>query len=78
MVLIPSVVDVTSVVVTLKILVVVVGRFVVEAQGIVALNPFVFSLARSGAAKEEERWRRQKASFITVAVLKVLLFWGSC
>ena len=74
MVLIPFVVDITSVVDTSKNLVVVGGRIVVETPGIVALNPFVFSLARSGAAKEEERGRRHKASFIIFAVLKVLLF----
>ena len=69
MVLIPFVVDITSVVDTSKNLVVVGGRIVVETPGIVASIPFMFSLARSGAAKEEERWRRHKASFIILAVL---------
>ena len=68
MVLIPPVVDVTSVVVSFKNLVVVGADVVVETQGIVSLNPLVFSLARSGAAREEERGRRNKASII-VAVL---------
>ena len=68
MVLIHSVVDVTSVVVTFKNLVVG-ADVVVETPGIVSLNPFVLSLARNGAAKEEERGRRHKASFIIVAVL---------
>ena len=63
MVFIPPLVDVTSVVVVVG------GGDVVESPGIVSLNPFVFSLARSGAAKEEERGRRNKASFIIVAVL---------
>ena len=67
MVLIHPVVDVTSVVVTFKNLVVG-ADVVVETPGIVELNPFVFSLARSGAEKEEERGRRNKASVI-VAVL---------
>ena len=64
MVLIPPVVDATSVVVTFKNLGVVGADVVVETPGIVSLNPFVFSLARSGAAKEEERGRRNKASII--------------
>ena len=63
MVLIPPLVDVTSVVVVVG------GGDVVESPGIVLLNPFVFSLARSGAAKEEERGRRNRASVIIVAVL---------
>ena len=66
MVLIPPVVDVTSVVVTSKNLVVVGGRIVVETPGIVALNPFVFSLERSGKAKEEEIERKNKANFIAI------------
>ena len=72
--LIPSDVDVTSVVVTFKNLVVVVvgGGVVVETAGIVALNPFVFSLERSGAAKEEERGRRNRASII-IAILSSFL-----
>ena len=65
--LIPSDVDVTSVVVTFKNLVV-----VVKSAGIVALNPFVFSLERSGAAKEEERGRRNRASII-IAILSSFL-----
>ena len=66
--LIPSDVDVTSVVVTFKNLVVVVvgGGVVVETAGIVALNPFVFSLERSGKAKEEEIERKNKANFIAI------------
>ena len=67
MVLIPPDVDVASVVVTFKNLVVVIGGVVVENPGVVAL--FVFSLARSGAEKEEERGRRNRASVIIVAVL---------
>ena len=65
MVFIPPDVDVASVVVTLNNLVVVVGG-VVENPGVVAL--FVLSLARSGAAKEEERGRRNRASII-IAIL---------
>ena len=57
MLLTPPVVDVTSVVVTFKNLVV--GDVVVVET---ASNPFVFSLGRSGAAKEDERGRRNKAS----------------
>ena len=68
MVLIHPVVDVTSVVVTFKNLVVG-ADVVVETPGIVELNPFVFSLERSGAEKEEERGRRNRASVIIVAVL---------
>ena len=64
MVFIPPVVDVTSVVVTFKNLVVGGADVVVETPGTVSLNPFVFSLGRSGAAREEERGRRNKASFI--------------
>ena len=64
MVLIHPVVDATSVVVKFKNLVVVGADVVVETPGIVSLNPFVFSLARSGAAREEERGRRNRASFI--------------
>ena len=60
-VLIPPVVDVTSVVVMFKNLVVG-ADVVVETPGFVELNRFVFSLERSGAAKEEERVRRQKKS----------------
>ena len=60
MVLIPPNVDVTSVVVMFN----VGGGVVVETPGVVALNPFVFSLARSGAAKEEERGRRSRVSII--------------
>ena len=71
MVLIPLVVEITSVVDTSKNLVVVGGTVVVETPGIVSLNSFVFSLARSGAAKEEERGRRHKASFIIAAVLQL-------
>jgi hypothetical protein len=63
--MIPTVVVVvTSVVVSLKNLGVVGGDVVVETPGTVSLNPFVFSLERSGAAKEEERGRRTKASII--------------
>ena len=69
MVLIHPVVDATSVVVTFKNLVVG-ADVVVETPRIVELNPFVFSLARSGAEKEEERGRRHKTSFIIfVAIL---------
>jgi len=60
-VLIPPGVDVT-----LNNLVVVIGGVVVENPGVVAL--FVLSLARSGAAKEEERGRRNRAS-IVIAIL---------
>ena len=63
--LIPQDVDVASVVVTFKNLVVVVG-VVVETPGVVALNPFVFSLERSGKAKEEEIERKNKANFIAI------------
>ena len=66
MVLIPPDVDVASVVVTFKNLVVVIGGVVVENPGVVAL--FVFSLARSGAAKEEERGRRNKASIFIASL----------
>ena len=66
MVLIPPDVDVASVVVTLNNLVVVIGGVVVGNPGVVAL--FVFSLARSGAAKEEDRGRRNRAS-IFIAIL---------
>ena len=64
-VLIPPDVDVASVVVTFKNLVVV-GGVVVENPGVVAL--FVFSLARSGAAKEEERGRRNRASIVIASL----------
>ena len=64
MVLIPPDVDVTSVVVSFKSLVV---------GGGVALNPFVFWLERSGAAKEEERGRRSRASFIILQFFLALL-----
>ena len=63
MVLIPPNVDVTSVVVMFKNCVVG-GGVVVETPGVVALNPFLLSLARSGAAKEEERGRRSRVSII--------------
>ena len=69
MVMIPPVVVVTSAVVSFENLGVVGGDVVVETPGIVSLNPFVFSLARSGAAKEEERGRRHKASINIVAFL---------
>ena len=63
-VLSPPDVDVTSsVVVSFKTLVVVNGGAAVEIP-VVALNPFVFSLERSGAANEEEMGRRIRASFI--------------
>ena len=69
MVMIPPVVVVTSAVVSFENLGVVGGDVVVETPGIVSLNPFVFLLERSGAAKEEERGRRNRASVIIVAVL---------
>ena len=72
MVLIPPDVDVTSVVVSFKSLVVG-GGVVVETPGVVALNPFVFWLERSGAAKEEERGRRSRASFIILQFFLALL-----
>ena len=63
-VLSPPDVDVTSsVVVSFKTLVVVNGGAAVEIP-VVALNPFVFSLERSGAANEEEMGRKIRASFI--------------
>ena len=77
-VLIPPVVDVTSVVVSFKKLVVVGADAVVETPGIVSLNPFVFSLARSGAAKEEERGRRNRASIIVAVVFTFGLFLNFC
>ena len=73
MVLIHPDVDVTSVVVTFKNCVVG-GGVVVESPGVVALNPFVFSLARSGAAKEEERGRRSRVSIIIVLSFGLFLY----
>ena len=75
-VLVPPDIDVTSVVVTFKNLVVG-GIVVVETKGMVALNPF--SLERSGAAREEEMGRRKRASIMifswrTLSVGILLLF----
>ena len=67
---------ITSVVVTLKYLVVG-GGVVVETSGVVALNLFVFSLGKKGKAKEEERGRKNKAS-IVIAFLWFLLFDSCC
>ena len=80
LVLSPPDVDVTSsVVVSFKTLVVVGGGVAVEIPGVVALNPFVFSLERSGAAKEEERGRRNRASIIIIAVVfTFVLFLNFC
>ena len=79
MVMIPTVVVVvTSVVVSFENLVVVGGDVVVETPGIVSLNPFVFSLERSGAAKEEERGRRNRASIIVAVVFTFGLFLNFC
>jgi len=65
-VLIPPDVDDASVVVTLNNLVVVIGGVVVENPGVVAL--FLFSWSRSGAANEEERGRRNRASIVIASL----------
>ena len=55
-----SVLSLISAVVTFKNVVVVGG--VVKTPGVVALKPVVSSMGRRGAAKEEERGRRNKES----------------